>query len=165
MKKIIFLFFIIFNFLFAEYEDIYKVKVEREISNNVDTIFYSMETLKNNSPCEYGIFIFPSIEESKKAFENIPKLYSEKTDILDIYEHEISKNSGVFSFKSIDILNDNFFSYSNIIWKNNEIRILFFSNKDEVKKFFKYLEVNKFFSSNVEKLYISRLINSANFDI
>ena len=165
MKKVIFLFFIIFNFLFAEYEDIYKVKVEKEINNNVDTIYYSMETLKNNSPCEYGIFIFPSIEESKKAFENIPKLYSKKTDILDIYEHEISENSGVFSFKVPDPLNSNFFTYTTIIWKNNEIRIFSFSNKDEIKRFFTYLEVNKFFSSNVEKLHISRLINSANFDI
>lgn len=165
MKKVIFLFFIIFNFLFAEYENIYKIKVEKETSGYAEISSYTMETSKNNSSCEYGIMLFSSTEKVKIVSEKMFDFYNEEFEILDIYDHKVSENSGVFSFKALDPLNSNFFTYTTIIWKNNEIRIFSFSNKDEVKRFFKYLEVNKFFSSNVEKLYISRLINSANFDI
>lgn len=166
MKKIFVLFLIICSsFAFAKYEDIYNVKIEKEENK----VYYKMNTNSSYSECEYGILSAPNKEKAREAFEEFPisisKYSMEKNKKnLNVIEHKILSNSGIFIFSTLDGIDKKSTYYLVVFWLNTEIRMFGFTKVSEAEKFFKYLDVNNLFASSAESLYIKSTILKAKYE-
>ena len=165
MKKILILFFFICaSIAFAKYEDVYNVKIEKEENK----VYYKMNTNPSYSECEYIIFYASSKTKAKEAFEEMPisisKYSMEKNKKnLDIIEHKILSNSGIFIFSTLDGVDKKSTYYLVMFWLNTEVRVFGFTKVSEAENFFKYLDVNNLFASSAESLYIKSTILKAKY--
>lgn len=165
MKKIFVLFLIICSsFVFAKYEDMYNVKIEKEENK----VYYKMNSNPSYSECEYAIFYAPSKEKAKEGFEKMSIFSSEYSmeknkKNIDIIEHKILSNSGIFIFSALDGVDKKSTYYLILFWSNTEIRMFGFTKVSEAEKFFKYLDVNNLFASSAESLYIKSTILKAKY--